>query len=121
MSTPLTPPAPLRSFFRHFDWLSTLKSKTASSTTLHRRNYTLASFPEELSSKIYLLKHFQGFMDERLLKDKPYCFTDLGRTKGLEFVQKYLRMKHVIVFKLSHEVLQVSTGAFLSVSLPPTW
>lgn len=45
-------------------------------------------------------------MQERLLYDKPYCFTDAARTKGMDFVQRYLRMKHVIVFKLSHDVLQ---------------
>ncbi|KAL7416413.1 kinase-like domain-containing protein [Mrakia frigida] len=88
----------------HFDWLTTGKSK--SSTTLNRRNYTISSFPDDLKSKIYLLKHFQGFMEDRLLKDKPWCFVDSGRTKGLEFVQRYLRMKHVIVFKMSHDVLQ---------------
>ena len=32
---------------------------------------------------------------------------DLQRIKGLQFVQKNLRMKHVIIFKLSHDVLQV--------------
>jgi cell cycle serine/threonine-protein kinase CDC5/MSD2 len=67
-----------------------------------------------LSTKIYLLKHFQGFMQERLHYDKPYCFTDGARTKGMDFVQRYLRMKHVIVFKLSHDVLQVREAVFLS-------
>ena len=36
-----------------------------------------------------------------------YTFEDVDRRKGMEWVQKYLRMKHVIVFKLSHDVLQV--------------
>lgn len=44
---------------------------------------------------------------ERLYGDYPYTFEDLSRTKGMDFVQKYLRMKHVIVFKLSSDVLQV--------------
>ena len=34
-------------------------------------------------------------------------FLDLQRPKCMHFVQKYLRMKHAIVFKLSHDVLQV--------------
>jgi hypothetical protein len=53
-------------------------------------------------------------MQERLHYDKPYCFTDGARTKGMDFVQRYLRMKHVIVFKLSHDVLQVRQAVFLS-------
>src|SRR5690606_27168325 len=36
------------------------------------------------------------------------------RTRGMEWVQKYLRMKHVIVFKMSHDVLQVSFSVLLS-------
>ena len=46
-------------------------------------------------------------MMERLYGDYDYTFQDLERTKGMDFVQKYLRMKHVIVFKMSHDVLQV--------------
>ena len=44
---------------------------------------------------------------DRLYGDYDYTFEDVGRTHGMEWVQKYLRMKHVIVFKLSHDVLQV--------------
>lgn len=44
---------------------------------------------------------------ERLYGEYEYTFEDTERAKGMEWVQKYLRMKHVIVFKLSHDVLQV--------------
>ena len=44
---------------------------------------------------------------DRLYGEYDYTYEDLGREKGMEWVQKYLRMKHVIVFKLSHDVLQV--------------
>lgn len=63
--------------------------------------------PEDLKSKVYLLRHFEKYMMERLYGDPEYAFEDLERTKGLDFVQKYLRMKHVIVFKMSHDILQV--------------
>ena len=43
----------------------------------------------------------------KLYGDYEYTFLDLQRTKCMHFVQKYLRMKHVIVFKLSYDVLQV--------------
>jgi len=55
---------------------------------------------------VYLLKHFEGYIMGKLYGDYEYTFLDSQRTKGMQFVQKYLRMKHVIVFKLSHDVLQ---------------
>lgn len=73
-----------------------------------RKNYTVTEFPEELKSKVYLLKHFEQYIMEKLYGDYEYTFQDRDRTKGMDFVQKYLRMKHVIVFKMSHDVLQVS-------------
>lgn len=74
-----------------------------------RKNYTTTEYADELKSKVYLMKHFERYMMDRLYGDYDYTFQDLKRTKGMDFVQKYLRMKHVIVFKLSHDVLQVSS------------
>lgn len=73
-----------------------------------RKSYTVTDFPEELKSKVYLLKHFESYIMEKLYGDYDYTFQDRDRSKGMDFVQKYLRMKHVIVFKMSHDVLQVS-------------
>lgn len=56
---------------------------------------------------MYLLKHFERYIMDRLYGEYDYTFDDVDRTKGMDFVQKYLRMKHVIVFKMSHDVLQV--------------
>lgn len=90
--------------FRNFNYIASGSQRGVVS----RRNYTLSACPEDLRSKVYLLKHFEGFMQERLTSQRPYCFVDEGRTRSLDFVQKYLRMKHVIVFKLSNDLLQVS-------------
>ncbi|KAG8843658.1 Cell cycle serine/threonine-protein kinase cdc5/MSD2, partial [Tulasnella sp. 330] len=62
--------------------------------------------PEEINNKLYLLKHFENYMLERLYGQHDYCYDDMERASGLDFVQKYFRMKNVIVFKLSHEVIQ---------------
>ena len=88
---------------RHFDYISSRRQ----GTVYVRKNYTVGDYPEELKSKVYLLKHFEGYIMGKLYGDYEYTFLDLQRTKGMQFVQKYLRMKHVIVFKLSHDVLQV--------------
>ena len=71
-----------------------------------RKSYTVAEYPEELKNKVYLLKHFERYIMDRLYAEHDYVYEDVDRTKGMDFVQKYLRMKHVIVFKLSHDVLQ---------------
>ncbi|KAI0712771.1 kinase-like domain-containing protein [Cerioporus squamosus] len=86
----------------HFDYIS---SRRGGAVYL-RKNYTVAEYPEELKSKVYLLKHFERYIMDRLYGDHGYIYDDIERTKGMDFVQKYLRMKQVIVFKMSHDVLQ---------------
>ncbi|KAI0247980.1 kinase-like domain-containing protein [Lactifluus subvellereus] len=87
---------------QHFDYISSRRQ----GMVYVRKNYTVGDYPDELKSKVYLLKHFEGYIMGKLYGDYEYTFLDLQRTKGMQFVQKYLRMKHVIVFKLSHDVLQ---------------
>ncbi|KAG9119145.1 Cell cycle serine/threonine-protein kinase cdc5/MSD2 [Ceratobasidium sp. 392] len=86
----------------HLDYISSRRN----GAVYVRKNYTMRDHPEELKSKVYLLRHFEKYMMERLYGDPEYAFEDLERTRGLDFVQKYLRMKHVIVFKMSHDILQ---------------
>ncbi|KAF8842470.1 Pkinase-domain-containing protein [Paxillus ammoniavirescens] len=86
----------------HFDYISSRRH----GQVYVRKNYSVSEFPEDLKNKVYLLKHFERYIMDRLYGDYEYTFEDLQRTKGLDFVQKYLRMKHVIVFKMSHDVLQ---------------
>jgi len=71
-----------------------------------RKSHTVDTYPEELKNKVYLLKHFERYIMDRLYGEYDYTFEDVSREKGMDWVQKYLRMKHVIVFKLSHDVLQ---------------
>ncbi|KAG6807580.1 hypothetical protein H0H92_007046 [Tricholoma furcatifolium] len=86
----------------HFDYLTSRRQ----GTMYVRKSYTADEYPEELKSKVYLLKHFEHYIMDRLHGEYDYTFEDVDRAKGMEWVQKYLRMKHVIVFKLSHDVLQ---------------
>lgn len=69
----------------------------------------MSEYPEDLKSKVYLMRHFEAYMLDRLFGEHEYTWDDLDRTTDMAFVQKYLRMKHVIVFKLSHDVIQVYT------------
>ncbi|KAI0314348.1 Pkinase-domain-containing protein [Amylostereum chailletii] len=86
----------------HFDYISSRRH----GSVYVRKSHTVSEYPDELKSKVYLLKHFERYIMDRLYGEYGYTFEDLDRTKGMDFVQKYLRMKNVIVFKLSHDVLQ---------------
>ncbi|OJA20238.1 hypothetical protein AZE42_02693 [Rhizopogon vesiculosus] len=86
----------------HFDYIASRRQ----GTVYVRKNFSVTEFPEDLKNKVYLLKHFERYIMDRLYGDYDYTFEDHDRTKGMDFVQKYLRMKHVIVFKMSHDVLQ---------------
>ncbi|KAF5375726.1 hypothetical protein D9615_009350 [Tricholomella constricta] len=87
---------------QHLDYISSRRQ----GTVYVRKSHTVDNYPEELKSKVYLLKHFEWYIMEKLWGEYDYTFEDVDRTRGMEWVQKYLRMKHVIVFKLSHDVLQ---------------
>ncbi|KAH9478186.1 Serine/threonine-protein kinase plo1 [Psilocybe cubensis] len=86
----------------HFDYITSRRS----GSIYVRKSYTVEEYPEDLKSKVYLLKHFERYIMDRLYGEYDWTFEDVGRERGMEWVQKYLRMKHVIVFKLSHDVLQ---------------
>lgn len=88
---------------RHFDYISARHG----GSVYVRKSHTVDEYPEELKSKVYLLKHFERYIMERLYSENDYTWQATERTKGMDWVQKYLRMKHVIVFKMSHDVLQV--------------
>ena len=87
----------------HFDYISSRRS----GSVYVRKNYTVSEYPEDLKSKVYLLKHFEKYMLTKLYGEYDYTFVDRDRTHGMDFVQKYFRTKHVMLFQLSHEVLQV--------------
>lgn len=93
---------------RHFDHIQPAVSP-APSDLIHgvRRNHAIDTFPRQLDNKVYLLKHFVQYMLERLCGEQEYTFEG-KQTKGMVFVTRYLRMKHVILFRLSNDVLQVS-------------
>jgi hypothetical protein len=46
-------------------------------------------------------------MMDRLYGDAEYTYVDETLTTGMVFVTRYLRMRHVLLFRLSNDVLQV--------------
>lgn len=58
----------------------------------------------------------------RLYGDAEYTYVDEPLTTGMVFVTKYLRMKHVLLFRLSNDVLQVCPFlSLLSINLSITF
>jgi len=55
---------------------------------------------------MYLLNHFESYIMNRLYGDYDYTYEDHRKLTGMDFVQKYLRMKHVVVFMMSSDVIQ---------------
>jgi hypothetical protein len=53
------------------------------------------------------MEHFESYMMDRLYGDADYTYVDEPLTTGMVFVTRYLRMKHVLLFRLSNDVLQV--------------
>ncbi|ODN75912.1 hypothetical protein L202_05897 [Cryptococcus amylolentus CBS 6039] len=89
---------------KHFDDIRPTGSDDLSQNI--RRNHLIERYPSDLKNKVYLLKHFENYMLDKLFGDQPYTFEDKELTTGMVFVVKYLRMKHVILFRLSNDVLQ---------------
>ncbi|WVN87353.1 uncharacterized protein L203_102531 [Cryptococcus depauperatus CBS 7841] len=89
---------------RHFDDIRPAGGDDLSQNI--RRNHSIDRYSPDLKNKVYLLKHFENYMLDKLFGDQPYTFEDRDLTTGMVFVVKYLRMKHVILFRLSNDVLQ---------------
>ncbi|KAL1757547.1 hypothetical protein FB107DRAFT_209260 [Schizophyllum commune] len=73
-----------------------------------RKSFSVNETPQDkdMKAKVYLLKHFEQYIMGRLYGAYDYTYEDVDRKTGMEWVRQYLRMKQVIVFKLSHDVIQ---------------
>ncbi|KAG5457240.1 MAG: hypothetical protein BJ554DRAFT_2798 [Olpidium bornovanus] len=90
----------------HFEYLYYMRGEDR--TYMHRQCHVLTEHPPELTKKVTLLKHFRGYMTENLFKAPAYTFTDSCKTYDLDFLTKYLRTKHAVVFRLSNRVVQLN-------------
>lgn len=98
--------------FSHFDYISNRKGNIYS-----RRHYKTKEHPDNLERKVYLLEYFEDYMSKTLMRDVDWNFVDVERTRNMDFLVKYYRMKNAIVFKMSNEVLQVGINVLFSFSL----
>jgi hypothetical protein len=92
--------------YRHLEYIV---RRGKGGATFVRKHYGVESRPDELGDKTRLLGHFSTYLMQKLYGEHDYAFVDHQRTSGMDFVQKYLRLKHAILFKLSNDVLQVAS------------
>ncbi|GAA6007712.1 hypothetical protein JCM10207_004850 [Rhodosporidiobolus poonsookiae] len=95
----------------HFDYIQNRRANVYT-----RKNHAMSSLPssapsaaaggDDLERKAYLLRYFEDYMAKTLRRDLPWQWEDRGRTRNMDFLVKYYRMKNAIVFKLSNDVLQ---------------
>ncbi|RKO84748.1 hypothetical protein BDK51DRAFT_27103 [Blyttiomyces helicus] len=120
----------------HFEYL--YYDRSSDRMTMERTSHTMTSYAPELQKKVTLLKHFRGYMQDNLFRvgieggqesrkreemgrewyisahpsdpEKAYAYEpeEEPRTKVLDFLTKYLRTKHGVVFRLSNHVVQIN-------------
>ncbi|RIA94503.1 kinase-like domain-containing protein [Glomus cerebriforme] len=74
-----------------------------------RKSYLVAECPKDLQKKMYLLRNFRNYMNETLSKrSHSYTFVDKDRTHNMEFLTKFKRTPHAMMFRLSNRVVQVN-------------
>ncbi|KAF8638670.1 hypothetical protein AX17_002031 [Amanita inopinata Kibby_2008] len=94
----------------NFDYISTrrmaMTSGAVSAPVYVRKSYPTTQHPDDLKTKVYLLKQFERYIMDRLYGDYEWTYQDTERTRGMDWVVKYLRMQNIIVFRISNDVLQ---------------
>ncbi|GBB93484.1 hypothetical protein RclHR1_02180026 [Rhizophagus clarus] len=74
-----------------------------------RKSYLVADCPKDLQKKMYLLRSFRTYINENLSKKThSYTFVDKDRTHNMEFLTKFKRTPHAMMFRLSNRIVQVN-------------
>ncbi|CAG8526133.1 10758_t:CDS:10 [Cetraspora pellucida] len=74
-----------------------------------REPFTINDYPKDLSKKFFLLQNFRNYMNEVLPKiSTTYTFVDNNLTHNMEFLTKYKRTPHAVLFRLSNRLVQVN-------------
>ncbi|KAI3636608.1 hypothetical protein MIR68_005297 [Amoeboaphelidium protococcarum] len=90
---------------QNFEYLEYAKGTERS--VMNRHAYILGDYPQSLNKKVTLLKHFTGYMNENLYKAE-YAFQDVDKTQNLDFLVKYMRTKHAVMFRLTNRIVQIN-------------
>jgi hypothetical protein len=61
-----------------------------------------------IKDRIFLLNHFEAYMEGKLHAGEKYCETDASLNTGMSYLAQYWRLNKLIAFRMSSGVLQVS-------------
>jgi polo-like kinase 1 len=73
---------------------------------------SLVNYPESLSKKVTLLKHFRNYLIEQEKKSDDDgsvldSVNNVASTAPMTYVKKWVRTKHAILFRLSNQTVQI--------------
>jgi len=88
-----------------------------------RQAHCLSSFPADLKKKVTLLKHFKSHLLEEQGKkgnvaaEEAASLAGGSPRSGMEYVKKWVRTRHALLFRLSNKTVQVSFMDGTSITL----
>jgi cell cycle serine/threonine-protein kinase CDC5/MSD2 len=63
---------------------------------------------KDIADRKFLLHHFEAYMEGKLHAAEKVCERDPNTKTGMPYMTRYWRVKHLMAFRLSNGVLQVS-------------
>jgi polo-like kinase 1 len=73
-------------------------------------SYHLNNFPANLQKKVTLLQHFRSYLEgdtkQKVIQDENEV-EEVQKTQPLNYVKKWMKTKHAIMFRLSNKIVQV--------------
>ncbi|TPX54822.1 hypothetical protein PhCBS80983_g05725 [Powellomyces hirtus] len=90
----------------HFEYL--FYDKGSDRLSLQRRAFTMTDYTPDLKKKVTLLEHFRSYMQDNLYKACQNTPQTSPNTENLDFLTKYVRTKHGVIFRLSNRIVQLN-------------
>lgn len=93
--------------FEYLDWVP-----QSDRLALNRIAFNAHNYPSELHKKVGLMRYFKQFMSDNLYKATTSAAAldeaSAAAYTDMDYVNKYLRTKHAVLFRLSNRVLQLN-------------
>eukprot|EP00158_Paraphelidium_tribonemae_P004713 Partr_v1_DN26925_c0_g1_i2_m7078 putative Polo-like kinase len=83
-------------------------AKGTEKTVMNRQGHRMDNFPEAMQKKVTLLKYFKSYMQDNLSKASQHCFVDTTKNTNLNFLVKFMRTKHAVMFRLTNNIVQIN-------------
>ncbi|OMJ68188.1 hypothetical protein SteCoe_34439 [Stentor coeruleus] len=81
--------------------------------------YLFSDYPKKLKKKIYLLQHFKNYLEGDVKQEAEKVEQGDNFNENTIYVKKWMRTRHLIMFKLSNKITQVSFQDHTEMILSP--